>query len=406
MDEEGNMAFQDFKHTIGSTLNTRIRPSLWALRVRRDTSVLSAALGVRYAVGSTAQHLKATMKWLCDAQDGTADDGVSAFYDVRAGAWCPSYPETTGYIIPTFFDYAAFSKDETYRARAIRMANWLLTLQLDNGAFPIGPLWPNWERKPIVFDVGQIIFGLVRTFEETGRSEYLIAAERAGNWLAEIQETDGSWCKFTSQDYVHTYNVRVAWAILTLNQVSSDEKRREAAIKNLNWTLTQQQDCGWFENAGFSPHEDPLTHTIAYTIRGLLESGQLLANQTFIQAAQMAADALIDKQAQDGFLRARYGRRWESHLKWSCLTGTAQMAVIWFKLYQSTGDDRYKQAALAANYYLKQTQQRKAKVGIAGGIAGSFPLYGDYEPYRYLNWAAKFFVDSLLLETLLTSSPP
>jgi hypothetical protein len=78
------------------------------------------------------------------------------------------------------------------------------------------------------------------------------------------------------------------------------------------------------------------------------------------------------------------------------------MAVIWFKFYQLTGDDSYKQAALTANHFVKQTQQRKARVGVTGGIAGSFPIYGNYEPYRYLNWAAKFFVDSLLLEMALT----
>ncbi len=33
-----------------------------------------------------------------------------------------------------------------------------------------------------------------------------------------------------------------------------------------------------------------------------------------------------------------------------------------------------------------------------GGIKGSFPVNGAYGRYQYLNWAAKFFMDSLMLE--------
>jgi hypothetical protein len=70
------------------------------------------------------------MAWLCAAQDSYSEGGVAAFYDIRLGNWGPLYPETTGYIIPTFYDSANFLNDSAYRERALRMANWLLTLQL------------------------------------------------------------------------------------------------------------------------------------------------------------------------------------------------------------------------------------------------------------------------------------
>jgi hypothetical protein len=37
-----------------------------------------------------------------------------------------------------------------------------------------------------------------------------------------------------------------------------------------------------------------------------------------------------------------------------------------------------------------------------GGIRGSFPAYGGYGTYQFLNWAAKFFVDALLAERKLS----
>ena len=54
-------------------------------------------------------HIKATMEWLSLAQKQNGDKGVSAFYSLFEG-WAASYIETTGYIIPTFFNYANLSK--------------------------------------------------------------------------------------------------------------------------------------------------------------------------------------------------------------------------------------------------------------------------------------------------------
>jgi hypothetical protein len=174
----------------------------------------------------------------------------------------------------------------------------------------------------------------------------------------------------------------------------------------LNWALTQQDDNGWFRDAAFRPAEDPLTHTIAYTIRGFLESGILLDDQQLIQAARLAADALVRCQSEDGFIRATYGPAWKSQHTWSCLTGNAQLAVIWLRLYGLTGSEEYLAAAKMAAISVKRAQNRKSRIaGVAGGVAGSRPIYGDYEPYRNLNWAAKFFVDCLIMLECLDQGP-
>ncbi len=265
--------------------------------------------GVRYPIVSTREHLREAMGWLCAAQDAAAGGGVSAYYDLARARWAPAYPETTGYIIPTFFEYAERSGDDHYRARAIRMADWLLTLQLENGAFPIGPLWPHWNRDPIVFDTGQIVHGLVRAFEETDDARYLEAARRAGDWLAEVQEPEGSWSRFDYRQEPHSYSARVAWALLRLYEVAPVDRYRETAARNLAWTRKQQRRDGWFANAGFTPDQDPLTHTIAYTIRGLLEGGILLSNDDLIASARLAADALKARQSVEGYLKGAYGPR-------------------------------------------------------------------------------------------------
>ena len=69
--------------------------------------------GVGRAIQDNGAHLAEAIGWLKRAQDATPDRGVSRGYSLawhphrRARGWQPSYPETTGYIIPTFFDCAA-----------------------------------------------------------------------------------------------------------------------------------------------------------------------------------------------------------------------------------------------------------------------------------------------------------
>jgi uncharacterized protein YyaL (SSP411 family) len=389
---------------VNTNFVRQLRPAFWALRTRRDPSVLYSLLrsgfDIPYPKQNIQTHIDSALGWLCAAQDATMVNGVSAFYDFRSGYWGPPYPETTGYIIPTFYNSAVYMGNSNYATRATQMAEWLLTLQLDSGAFPIGPLWPDWERTPLVFDTGQIIRGLVAAHLETKQPQYHQSAILAGNWLVDIQDSDGCWRKHTSLEIVHTYNVLVAWALIQLSEAAGTASHREAAIRNIEWAISQQTSDGWFKNAGFRPDEDPLTHTIAYTIEGLLETGIWLGNHHIISAGQKAADALLARRSQDGFLRARYGPGWQSQDDWSCLTGNAQIALLWLKLYQLTGNIEYLAAGQNENSYLMERQPRHAGlVGLSGGLAGSYPAYESYEPYRNLNWAAKYFVDSLIFES-------
>ena len=59
---------------------------------------------------TNGNHVRAAVQWLCRAQDVSGDGGVARSYSLvynpffKRRGWTPSYPETTGYIIPTFFE--------------------------------------------------------------------------------------------------------------------------------------------------------------------------------------------------------------------------------------------------------------------------------------------------------------
>ncbi len=350
--------------------------------------------GRNHALLTNEQHLRFAAKWMAAAQDATSDGGVSALYSVRTG-WDVSYPETTGYIIPTLFNYSCFAQQSIWRERAIRMADWLLSIQLSDGSFP--------NRTdlvtPLVFDTGQIIFGLISAFRETRSKLYLDSAIRAAQWLITIQSPNGSWLQHSYGGIGHVYYTRVAWALLEVYQEWDDGNLLVAARKNLTWAIDQQLENGWFQNNAFSVGEFPSLHTIAYTVQGLMEAGRILQDQQYIHAAAKAADVLLAKQQKNGALYGVYDQDWHPTVRWSCLTGNAQMSIVWLKQYLSCGNKDYFEAAKKANSYLKSLQNFTSnEPGVKGGIKGSHPINGDYSPYSYPNWAVKFFLDALMLE--------
>ena len=351
------------------------------------------------------EYLAETAKWLCRAQDSSEDGGVARSYKVAKyvgngpAGWQASYPETTGYIIPTFFALSKYFSDEGLSSRVLRMADWEIEIQLPSGAVMGGIVTA--PSSPAVFNTGQVIFGWLAAFKETGNQKYLNAAVSAGDYLLSIQEPDGSWKKGNSRyalDKPTTYNTRVAWALIELGIKTNQSKYVDAGRKNVEFALTKQLENGWFSENCLSDPERPLLHTIAYATRGILESGICLNESRYIDAAIKTLNELLNCQRADGGIPGRLRSDWSSKEDWDCLTGDAQVAVCWLRAYAITGLQKYKDAARKAIEFVKRTQKLEhPNPGIRGGVKGSFPFDGPYGQFEMLNWAAKFFCDALMM---------
>jgi len=126
-----------------------------------------------------------------------------------------------------------------------------------------------------------------------------------------------------------------------------------------------------------------------------------------IEAVQAAAEAIMrrfefNKRNPYGpprLLPATLDRNWKSAEPSSCLTGNAQIAIVWMKLYRSTGDARFLNAALKIVDQVKATQSLRSRhPGIRGGVAGAWPIWRCYERLAYPNWAAKFLADAIMIQ--------
>jgi len=335
---------------------------------------------------------EAALDWLCRAQDVNGDGGVAAGFHLLDG-WLPSYPETTGYIAVTFFEQAARDRRPDLARRAWRMIDWLLTRRRDDGAFP--GLFGGRSRRPIVFNTGQILLGLTRALREApGRDDVRQAAIRAARWLTDTQDEDGCWRRHTHGGVPHVYNTRSAWALAQLAERSDEPRFRQAARANLDWSLDQQDADGYFAHAGFSRHEPPFLHTIAYTIEGLLGLSRVLDCPRALEAAARAARPLAERCFR-GALVGAYGEGWQEAAAYRCLTGEAQLAGAFADLHSLTGDSRWREACVCATHHVAAAQKLGGPPEFCGALAGSAPIWGRYARYEFPNWAAKFLVDAL-----------
>ena len=370
----------------------RLRPLAIAVTLRRNRRLRRSG-----PPQSRDAALAEAVAWLYRSQDAGPEDGSRCF---RLGTgWSACYPEVTGYNLYTLFDHSARTGSRESFHRAVRMADWLLTRQMPNGAYQGG--YVDQPAEPLVFNTAQVLQGLVRAARETGRDDYLQAARRAADWLVSVQDSDGAWRRHCYLGVFRVTDTRIAFPLAEAWKATGVARYREAAERSLDLVCRLQTGSGWFPQCDNSLQDvdRPNTHTLAYTVEGLLESARILDDARFFDAGRRAADAMLRRFEIDGKLRGRYDSSWRPKVDWVCLTGCAQMSGNWCGLFERTEDPIYLNAALKMNDFLCACQDvSTTHPGVRGAISGSDPLSGGYQPDAFPSWATKYFCDALIAE--------
>lgn len=343
--------------------------------------------------------------WLCAAQDNSAsrDGGVARDYSLLTG-WATSYPETTGYIIPTMIDAAHRTGRQDLHVRAKRMLDWCVAIQYPEGGFQGGKIDAQ-PHVPVTFNTGQILLGLAAGAAAYDDIRYRAAMEKAARWLSETQDEDGCWRKHPTpfaQPGEKAYETHVSWGLFEAERVAPGKGFGEAGLRQVEWALSKQLPNGWFDSNCLTDPSKPLTHTIGYVLRGVLEAYLLCQREDLLMAAIRSGESLAEVIASDGYLPGKLDHAFRPAADYACLTGSAQIAHCLFLLFKLTGERHYLDAGKRANSYVRRTVRIDGPAGTAGGVKGSFPVNGDYGQWQYLNWAAKFCIDANLLELEIT----
>ena len=403
-----------------------------------------------------AGSIEAAVRWLCAAQDIVGGGGFARAYSLPHG-WELPYPETTGYIIPTFLALHAGFPGLGLEDRAWRAGHWLTEVQFESGAICSKQHRPG-NTKPSVFNTGMVLHGWVSLIEHQqalsrpsgtlsrppgeglsegfrdGAARLRAAARKAVNWLIEEHDSDGAWVKNAYNGIPHTYYTMVDWALLRYAALAHDDQASGAAFRHLEWTLRQQKANGWFDHCWFGAGDPVTTHTLSYTTQGLVESALLLGEGMaksgegrgtsefwrspaalaaspsdlsssplagrLIEAAIRATEPLRRYFEEHGTIAGTFDENWRLTATWECCTGNAQTSLVWQALGKITGDTKWTEAARKLNLRLLQYQKVGCHVpGIDGAIPGSWPISGGYDRHAFPNHAAKFHIDALFEES-------
>ena len=341
------------------------------------------------------------LDWLQCSFEATGQQGFAGYFQKRPwerAKWSSAYPETTGYIIETLLDYETVTPNNRHRATAMQAADWLLTVQLETGAFPGGLIGA--PPLPSVFNTGMILFGLEQANRnaETVFNPYTSSLEKATNWLLENMESDGSWQKGAYvQGYVPSYYTRVLWAMILADRHLNLPELKGKVAGAIEYYRKRIAPDNFVRDCGFFPGKPTLTHTLAYSLRGFLECALVLDDESLYQEVKSIALKLATLIHKKGKAAGAYDSGWLGNYRFTCLTGNAQLSIIFLKLFEKERDELFLTSALTVFSPVVAAQNTSLNLDLRGAIPGSKPVWGKYFRFRYPNWGVKFYLDAWLL---------
>ena len=279
------------------------------------------------------------INWIKKAQDLPPDDGVSAYYDTRYKLWMPSYPEVSGYIVPTLIEAGE-------PERALLISRWLRKKQLSNGALPASFFS---TAIPFVFDTAMAVRGWLEAQKVEYDARTQESIDRAVEWL------EWEWLQ-KYETFLPTHLVRGVWPLMLYGSKHVDSM--------LDFYLERMHPNGWPERCEDGDPDNPLSHFIVYVARGFFECGLI----------EPATKIMMNLPSVPS---ARYNSDWEATSDDVCVPGVAQAAIMFHKL------GMFAEAKRGINY-----------LETLSAPWASDPIDGDYLSNAQLSWSAKFIADA------------
>jgi malonyl-CoA O-methyltransferase len=265
-----------------------------------------------------------------------------------------SYPEVTGYLIPTLLESGE-------RELAIGLARWLMTLQRGDGGFG-GPTEPD-ESYP--FDTGQVLRGFVAVAGVLPEVEHSLA--RAADSLINGGAVRGLVRPRPESRWMRQYGSQISESIhlyclpplLKAGELLGRPEYVEAAEKSLDYYLTRDERLLEFRF---------LTHYYGYVLEALVDLNRP-------DLARQGLEPILERQTPEGAIPGVPGAAWV------CSPGALQMAIVGYKLGLCDFANR------TFDYMLRLQLPN-------GGFLGSYGPGAAYARDGEVSWANKFFLDA------------
>lgn len=268
-----------------------------------------------------------------------------------------SYPEVTGYFIPTLLGVGE-------RELARQFAEWLVSVQRADGAFT-GP----GSDQTFAFDTGQVVRGWVALLPTYPALEaplrrtcdWLIAAADPASGRLPVPSPGGAWSLGPRGEVHEAIHLYVLAPLRAAGELLDEPRYLRFVERSRDYYL------GLVRGMRFNS-PNLLTHFYAYIQEALWELG--CGDEVRRGMADVAC-----YQRQNGAVPAY------SDVPWVCATGIAQLAQVWFRLGETARAER----ALA---FLASLQNP------SGGFYGSYGVGAAYFPSEEPAWGVKYAVEA------------
>jgi hypothetical protein len=317
-------------------------------------------------------HLRATLEWVCRAQDvcrTTSSRCVAAGWTFESG-WLPASAEATGWLIETLLPAADYLAWPHLADRARAMLDALLS-------------------QPDVGVAGRL-HGLIAGHVQLGHAESLARAISSAHLLAAMPLTSP------------LQQARAAHALAVVGTISGDAALLAVSRHLLQATLAQQTPCGWFRESAL-----PVTTAVlAGILRSLIESARLLDDADARWAALLIAQGLRGQLRGDGRLAGVFDDGWTPAASHVCVTGLAQLAGCWLRLAQMRQDTGLREPAWRALAWIKRNQRTVySDQALRNALPSSVPIWGGPVAFSFDILNAKHFADALMMDMVGIAIP-
>ena len=343
---------------------------------------------------------QAIVAWIRRAIAAGGGEAASASYHIAHG-WAGAYPEITGYLITTLLHYARVWEDRELADAAERAGNWLAETRLPGGAI-CQKQWYAGNDVPSVFNTAQVLEGWC-ALARAGRSgpmahDWLALARESGDWLLREQDPAASGCGTRSTGF-RTRITRGSPAPL-VRLAEFDVRRPVRCGRAPRTRLGALAANAERVVSGRGIHGDrgtrPRTPS-ATSWRGWCNGGTLLDDPRYTEAADQAARALFRLYEHRGMLPGRFPRTGVRARAGGVSPGmrrSPSCGACWpdERATPSTGGGGRSRRVIAAT-----VRVTTGLAGDLGGVQGSSPGWGDYDPFGYPTHAAKFTLDLFAL---------
>lgn len=346
--------------------------------------------------------IKKSVNWLLECKKNSLDNGICVLFDLNINKLTSSFPETSGYIIPTLVECYKIIKKQILIKEAKEISDWILDIIQEDGG--LGEPYGFFSLNPRIFTTAQAILGLLSIYEIFKEKKYINGAIKMGNFLLNNLNKDGSWnTKYLFLKKNTAYKSRVSWILFLLYKKTNDHRYKYGCIRSINFIIEKLNINNVPKFCSFKNDDSLLTHLLGYHLVALINFSfqKKLLGKKKIKKILSITDYFykllkchIDKY---GIIKGELNLSGKKTVNYSCLTGNFQL-LYFAILYEKRRNIKKNKLSDKIYQFAKKYQVKSKNKLIDGAIAGSYPINGDYCSNMLPSWASKFFIDSLLLK--------